>query len=193
MSSNHNKPDQEELGGGVCPSEQKKTDFNSSHTESVKSVENKQGIEQQSRVRVITQNQFVNPTMMREAPSTIETLNSMATEKPEVVITNLKKEEKVNKPQVKTDTPDSHGDTPTGVKIREKIFDDGHKEIWFSNGNREEVSANGRQVKVFYFNGDLKEVGEDGSERYLYSETQTWHIKMTDGTEIIQFSNGQQV
>ena len=112
---------------------------------------------------------------------------------PEVVITNHKKEEKVNKPQVKTDTPDSDGESSTGVKIREKIFDDGHKEIWFSNGNRKEVSGDGRRVKVFYFNGDVKEVGEDGSERYLYSETQTWHIKMTDGTEIIQFSNGQQV
>ena len=112
---------------------------------------------------------------------------------PEVVITNHNKEENVNKTQNKVNCQDGDHESSTGVKIREKIFEDGHKEIWFSNGNRKEVSGDGRRVKVFYFNGDVKEVGDDGSERYLYSETQTWHIRMADGTEILQFSSGQQV
>ena len=78
------------------------------------------------------------------------------------------------------------------VEIKEKTFEDGHQEVWYSNGNRKEVSADGETVKIFYYNGDVKETCRDGTEKYLYSETQTWHTRLPDGTQVIQFSNGQQ-
>merc|ERR1711935_205878 len=63
---------------------------------------------------------------------------------------------------------------------REKRFKDGRIEVWYTNGNRKEVSADGKVVKVFYYNGDVKETLGNGMVRYLYSETQTWHITHTD-------------
>ena len=76
--------------------------------------------------------------------------------------------------------------------VREEVFEDGHKEVWYVNGNRKEMSADGNLVKTFFFNGDVEERSE-GLVRYLYSESQTWCTKHSDGTEITQFSNGQQV
>ena len=77
------------------------------------------------------------------------------------------------------------------VEIKEVVFEDGHKEVWFSNGNRKEVSRDGKMVKIFYYNGDVKESWSDGTEKYLYGESQTWHTNLPDGTVRIQFSNGQ--
>jgi len=79
-----------------------------------------------------------------------------------------------------------------GEGAREKRFNDGRVEVWYSNGNRKEVSGDGKVVKLFYYNGDVKESHSDGMVRYLYSHTQTWHTTNTDGTEILQFSNGQE-
>ena len=78
------------------------------------------------------------------------------------------------------------------VEIKEVVFEDGHKEVWFSNGNRKEVSSDGETVKIFYYNGDVKESWRDGTEKYLYGESQTWHTNLPDGTVRIQFSNGQE-
>ena len=78
------------------------------------------------------------------------------------------------------------------VEIKEVVFEDGRKEVWFSNGNRKEVSRDGKMEKIFYYNGDVKESWKDGTEKYLYGESQTWHTNLPDGTVSIQFSNGQQ-
>eukprot|EP00092_Neocalanus_flemingeri_P092306 GFUD01117168.1.p1 GENE.GFUD01117168.1~~GFUD01117168.1.p1 ORF type:complete len:1013 (-),score=396.27 GFUD01117168.1:70-3108(-) len=75
---------------------------------------------------------------------------------------------------------------------REKRLSDGRLEVWYLNGNRKEVSADGSCVKIFYYNGDVKETHSHGLVRYLYSHTQTWHTTHTDGTEVLQFSNGQE-
>ena len=47
-------------------------------------------------------------------------------------------------------------------------------------------------MKIFYYNGDVKESNRDGLVRYLYSHTQTWHITHRDGREVLQFKNGQE-
>ena len=47
-------------------------------------------------------------------------------------------------------------------------------------------------MKIFYYNGDVKEFNSDGLVRYLYSHTQTWHITHQDGREVLQFKNGQE-
>jgi len=74
---------------------------------------------------------------------------------------------------------------------REKRFKDGRVEIWYSNGNRKEISGDQSVVSVFYYNGDLKESHKSGLVRYLYSDTTTWHTRHPDGREVTQFSNGQ--
>jgi len=121
-------------------------------------------------------------------------VNIVSESVPEVLITNHQvdhpKNEEVS--SVSKITSNSSKTFSEGTQIREKIFDDGHKEIWYDNGNRKEVSFGGKHSKIFYFNGDVKEILENGTQRYLYSETQTWHTKLNDGTEIIQFNNGQQ-
>ena len=75
---------------------------------------------------------------------------------------------------------------------REKKFPDGRVEVWYSNGNRKEVSADKSVTKVFYYNGDVKESHKTGLVRYLYSQTKTWHTTHPDGKEVLQFSNGQE-
>ena len=54
------------------------------------------------------------------------------------------------------------------------------------------MSTDGSCVKIFYYNGDVKESNRDGLVRYLYSHTQTWHITHRDGREVLQFKNGQE-
>jgi len=75
---------------------------------------------------------------------------------------------------------------------REKRFPDGRVEVWYQNGNRKEISADGDQVKVYYYNGDVKETDKSGMVKYLYSQTQTWHITYPDNREVLQFNNGQE-
>ena len=115
-----------------------------------------------------------------------------------IIVTNHTKE------HTTTTTATDHSGTTNGeskksakpkdgnVEIKEVVFEDGHKEIWFSNGNRKEVSRDGQTVKIFYYNGDVKESWCDGTEKYLYGESQTWHTNLPDGTVRIQFSNGQE-
>ena len=58
---------------------------------------------------------------------------------------------------------------------------------------RKEVSGDGRCVKIFYYNGDIKETNKDeGMVKYLYSHTQTWHNTYQDGREVLVFKNGQE-
>ena len=57
---------------------------------------------------------------------------------------------------------------------------------------RKEVSGDGSCVKIYYYNGDIKETHSTGLVRYLYSHTSTWHTTNADGTETLQFSSGQE-
>jgi len=75
---------------------------------------------------------------------------------------------------------------------REKRFSDGRVEVWYQNGNRKEISADSDVVKVYYYNGDVKETDKSGTVKYLYSQTQTWHITYPDSREVLQFNNGQE-
>ncbi|VVC33351.1 T-complex protein 10, C-terminal domain [Cinara cedri] len=74
--------------------------------------------------------------------------------------------------------------------IRETVLDDGRKEILYSNGNLKKISADGINIKVIYYNGDVKETRED-SERYYFAENKTYHSTYNNGLEIIEFPNGQ--
>ena len=70
----------------------------------------------------------------------------------------------------------------------EKVYVDGRSEVCYPNGNRKEISADGRTVKVIYYNGDLKENLPSGLVKYFYSQTKTWHLTYPDGKEVLQFS-----
>ncbi|PSN35696.1 hypothetical protein C0J52_10191 [Blattella germanica] len=87
------------------------------------------------------------------------------------------------------------GDTSTGtlskIPNHEKIYPDGRKEIWYPNGNLKKISADGSEVKVIYYNGDVKETLKDGTVKYFYAETKTWHTTYLDGSEILEFPDGQ--
>lgn len=70
--------------------------------------------------------------------------------------------------------------------VRETVLDDGRKEILYSNGNLKKISADGVNVKVIYYNGDVKETRED-SERYYFAKNKTYHTTYNTGLEIIEF------
>lgn len=75
-----------------------------------------------------------------------------------------------------------------GRGIREKKFDDGRREIIYPNGNVKKISADGRIMKMIYYNGDMKETDvAEGSEKYYYAQTKTWHTNYKDGLEVLEF------
>lgn len=72
--------------------------------------------------------------------------------------------------------------------VRERIFQDGRKEISYPNGNVKKISPEGDIIKMIYYNGDVKETNIlEGSEKYYYSETKTWHTTYKDGLEVLEF------
>jgi len=70
--------------------------------------------------------------------------------------------------------------------VRENVLEDGRKEILYSNGNLKKISADGVNIKVIYYNGDVKETRED-SERYYFSKNKTYHTTYNTGLEVIEF------
>ncbi|VEN49488.1 unnamed protein product [Callosobruchus maculatus] len=74
----------------------------------------------------------------------------------------------------------------------ETLFPDGSKEIKYSNGNTKTISPDGNLVIVQYFNGDIKETNlANNTLKYYYSENCIWHTQFSDGTELLEYSNGQ--
>ncbi|XP_017856338.1 PREDICTED: transcription activator MSS11 isoform X1 [Drosophila arizonae] len=75
---------------------------------------------------------------------------------------------------------------------REIVNEDGSKDIWYPNGNLKKISADGMNVRMLYFNKDIKETDiRAGTVKYYYAETNTWHTTYLDGLEILEFPNGQ--
>ncbi|KAG7463611.1 hypothetical protein MATL_G00178480 [Megalops atlanticus] len=73
----------------------------------------------------------------------------------------------------------------------ERVLRSGARLIVFPNGTCKEVSADGRTVKVTFFNGDVKQVMEDQRVIYYYADAQTTHTTYPDGMEVLQFPNSQ--
>lgn len=70
--------------------------------------------------------------------------------------------------------------------VRETVLEDGRKEILYANGNLKKISADGVNIKVIYYNGDVKETRDD-SERYYFAKNKTYHTTYKTGLEIIEF------
>lgn len=71
---------------------------------------------------------------------------------------------------------------------KEVINEDGSKDVYYPNGNLKKISADGMTIKVLYFNKDIKETNvNEGTVKYYYAETRTWHTSFLDGLEILEF------
>ncbi|XP_059820226.1 centromere protein J-like [Hypanus sabinus] len=73
----------------------------------------------------------------------------------------------------------------------EQVLRSGHHVIIFCNGTRKEVSADGKTIKVTFFNGDIKQIMSDQTVIYYYADAQTTHTTYPDGLEVLQFPNNQ--
>ncbi|XP_054726317.1 putative autophagy-related protein 11 [Anastrepha obliqua] len=83
--------------------------------------------------------------------------------------------------------------TETGEHFRREIINsDGSRDIWYPNGNLKKISSDGLHIRMLYFNKDIKETNVDeGTVKYYFAETNTWHTTYLDGLEILEFPNGQ--
>ncbi|CAF1390477.1 unnamed protein product [Rotaria sordida] len=73
----------------------------------------------------------------------------------------------------------------------ERIKSDLSKQILFPNGSKQEISCDGKQIRVHFYNGDYKEKLSDGRCIYKYASTNTTETEYPDGTHIYEFPNGQ--
>jgi hypothetical protein len=73
----------------------------------------------------------------------------------------------------------------------ERIKSDLSKQILFPNGSKQDISCDGKQIRVQFYNGDYKEKLSDGRCVYKYASTNTTETEYPDGTHIYEFPNGQ--
>lgn len=65
---------------------------------------------------------------------------------------------------------------------------DGSKDVWYPNGNLKKISADAMFIRMMYYNKDIKETNiSEGTVKYYYAETNTWHTTFMDGMEILEF------
>jgi len=71
---------------------------------------------------------------------------------------------------------------------REIVNSDGSKDIWYPNGNLKKISPDGLLIRMLYFNKDIKETNvNEGTVKYYYADTNTWHTTYIDGLEILEY------
>lgn len=65
---------------------------------------------------------------------------------------------------------------------------DGTRELRFPNGNIKFLAPDGKYTKFVYYNGDIKEnFYNNGTIKYFYAETKTYHTTHADGLEVLEF------
>lgn len=71
---------------------------------------------------------------------------------------------------------------------REILNQDGSRDILYTNGNIKKVSKDAMLIRMLYFNKDVKETNiSEGTVKYYYAATNTWHTSYLDGLEILEF------
>lgn len=80
-------------------------------------------------------------------------------------------------------------ESKTAASVKREIFnEDGSKDVWFPNGNIKKISADTMIIRMLYYNKDIKETNiQEGTVKYYYAETNTWHTSYLDGLEILEF------
>ncbi|XP_026754903.2 centromere protein J [Galleria mellonella] len=82
--------------------------------------------------------------------------------------------------------------TKTHLNPMEIKKPDGSRELRFPNGNIKYISPDGYYSKFVYYNGDIKEnFYKEGTVKYFYAETKTFHTTHADGLEVLEFPDGQ--
>lgn len=77
---------------------------------------------------------------------------------------------------------------PTSKRdIREVHHPDGHIEYWYPNGNVKKVFPDMNLSKIMYYNGDVRINEQDGTVKYFYASSRTWHTTKPDGSEILEY------
>ncbi|XP_070498726.1 centromere protein J [Chironomus tepperi] len=75
---------------------------------------------------------------------------------------------------------------------REIVNSDGSKDIWYPNGNLKKISPDGLMIRMLYYNKDIKETNmNEGTVKYYYADTNTWHTTYVDGLEILEYPSGE--
>ncbi|XP_073835776.1 spindle assembly abnormal 4 [Musca autumnalis] len=101
-------------------------------------------------------------------------------------------ESKLHKNENKIGNTTTEGGSADDNMKREILNADGSKDIWYPNGNLKKISADGMLIRMLYYNKDIKETNiNEGTVKYYYHETNTWHTTYLDGLEILEFPNGQ--
>ena len=131
---------------------------------------------------------------VKSVPVLNEQSSSDSSEDEKVSSYNSYKQSKENNPvsvrrsdPVKVATISSSSDVLAEMK-REIVNSDGSKDIWYPNGNLKKISPDGMLIRMLYFNKDIKEQNmNEGTIKYYYNETNTWHTTYIDGLEILEY------
>lgn len=103
--------------------------------------------------------------------------------------------EQRKKPPILKHSPIIKGDVTEEVQHSdgkiERRYQSGSREVVFSNGTRKEMSADGRDIILWFFNGDIKQITEDQTVVYFYAESQTTVTTYPGGLEVLEFPKGQ--
>ncbi|KAB0791560.1 hypothetical protein PPYR_03360 [Photinus pyralis] len=121
---------------------------------------------------------------MRRKPSSTKTLHEINDSLSELMV--MRKPADLPKENVTPAPPE-----PANDRI-ERTSNDGSKQIKYSNGNIKTISPDGNVIIFQYFNGDIKETNLlEGTIRYHHRDSKVNHTTNPDGTELIQFADGQ--
>lgn len=93
-----------------------------------------------------------------------------------------------NQDQMRFNVPATTQDSEQQSCKREILNEDGSKDVLYPNGNIKKISADTMLIRMLYYNKDIKEtnIGE-GTVKYYYAATNTWHTSYLDGLEILEF------
>ncbi len=143
-------------------------------------------------------------TLLKRHQETLSFLDQPTIKRPPLTITNhdsMNPTPRVHIPTTKSITFKENLSTiPTYSIIEEIRHNDGRierirsdlsKQILFPNGSKQDISSDGKQIRVQFYNGDYKEKLSDGRCVYKYATTNTMETEYPDGTRIYEFPNGQ--
>ncbi|XP_056633622.1 cytadherence high molecular weight protein 2 isoform X2 [Diorhabda sublineata] len=110
----------------------------------------------------------------------------------ELVDKNLVKQNESSTGLVNNEFGLNEGTNQRKKVLIEREFPDGLKEIKFTNGTIKTISPGGKLIYLQYSNGDIRETDLiKNTEKYYFLKKDIWLTKHSDGTELIEFPNGQ--
>lgn len=128
---------------------------------------------------------------VKSVPDLVD-LSSSSSSSDEEILSSKSKENNPTKIRRSDPVKISQTSTPCDVlgdMKREIVNSDGSKDIWYPNGNLKKISADGMLIRMLYYNRDIKETNiNEGTVKYYYHDTNTWHTTYIDGMEILEYA-----